>query len=126
MAVIGSWPVMVSSRGTRCRRRGATRRARSQGGPPLWLLLRDRQLGYSGPPVQAEPASAAVGRVLPRTRQPGDDRGAATPDDQGEPAGQLPDHVRGGHVVAGGVVLAADLPRRLPAQRGGSLQGGDV
>ena len=67
-------------------------------------------------------AGAAVGGVAPGAGQPGDDRGAAAADDQGEPGGQLPDHVRGGHVVAGGVVLAADLPRRLPAQRGRRLQ----
>ena len=70
----------------------------------------------------AEAAGAAVGGVLPGAGQPGDDRGAAAADDQGEPGGQLADHVRGGHVVAGGVVLAADLPRRLPAQRAGGLQ----
>ena len=64
----------------------------------------------------AEAAGAAVGRVLPGARQPGDDGGAAAADDQGEPGGQLADHVRGGDVVAGGVVLAADLPRRLAAQ----------
>ena len=74
----------------------------------------------------AEAAGAAVGGVFPGPRQPGDDRGAAAADDQGEPGGQLADHVRGGHVVAGGVVLAADLPGRLPAQGAGGLQGGGV
>ena len=71
-------------------------------------------------------AGAAVGGVAPGAGQPGDDRGAAAADDQGEPGGQLADHVRGGDVVAGGVVLAADLPRRLPAQRARRLQRGDV
>ena len=71
-------------------------------------------------------AGAAVGGVAPGAGQPGDDRGAAAADDQGEPGGQLADHVRGGHVVAGGVVLAADLPRRLPAQRARGLQRGDI
>ena len=67
-------------------------------------------------------AGAAVGGVAPGAGQPGDDRGAAAADDQGEPGGQLADHVRGGDVVAGGVVLAADLPLGLPAQRAGRLQ----
>ena len=71
-------------------------------------------------------AGPAVGGVLPGARQPGDDRGAAAADDQREPGGQLADHVRGGHVVAAGVVLAADLPGRLPAQLGRRVQGGDV
>jgi len=74
------------------------------------------------PPELAEAAGAAVGRVLPGARQPGDDGGAAAADDQGEPGGQLADHVRGGDVVAGGVLLAADLPRRLAAQLGGRVQ----
>ena len=52
---------------------------------------------------------------FPDTGQPGDDRGVATADDEGEPGRQLPDHVRGGHVVAGGVVLAADLST-MPAR----------
>src|SRR4029078_1230542 len=71
-------------------------------------------------------AGAAVGGVAPGAGQPGDDRGAAAADDQGEPGGQLPDHVRRGDVVAGGVVLAGGLPGSLPAQRAGCLQGGDV
>jgi hypothetical protein len=71
-------------------------------------------------------AGAAVGGVLPGAGQPGDDRGAAAADHQGESGGQLADHVRGGDVVATGVLLAADLPRRLPAQLAGSVQGGDV
>src|SRR5436190_19269129 len=77
-----------------------------------------------GSGVQA--SGAAVGGVLPGAGQAGDDGGAAAADDQGEPGGQLADHVRGGHVVAGGVVLAADLPGSLAAQLGGRVQGGDV
>ena len=88
-------------------------------GPPG----RGREL-MRGRGVQA--AGAAVGGVAPGAGQPGDDRGAAAADDQGEPGGQLADHVRGGDVVAGGVVLAADLPRRLPAQLGGRVEGRDV
>ena len=85
--------------------------------------------GLGGRRGVAEAAGAAVGGVLPGLRQPGDDRGAVAADDQGERGGQLADHVRGGHVVAGGVVLAADLPRGLPAQGAGHLQragGGDA
>src|SRR5712691_530114 len=76
--------------------------------------------------VVAEAAGAAVGRVLPGSGQPGDDRSAAAADDQGEPGGELADHVRGGDVVAGGVVLAADLPGGLAAQLGGRVERGDV
>ena len=79
--------------------------------------------GLVGHGSGAEVAGAAVGGVLPGARQAGDDRGAAAADDQGEPGGQLADHVRGGHVVAGGVVLAVDLPRGLPAQGAGGLAG---
>src|ERR1019366_4776413 len=71
-------------------------------------------------------AGAAVGGVAPGGGQPGDDRGAAAADHQREPSGELADHVRGGHVVAGSEVLAVDLPRRLPAQLGRGVQGGDV
>src|SRR6266487_7097168 len=58
----------------------------------------------------AEAAGAAVGGVLPGAGQACDDGGAAAADDQGEPGGQLAGHVGGGDVVAGSVVLAADLP----------------
>jgi len=78
------------------------------------------------PAPAPEAAGAAVGRVLPGAGQPGDDGGAAAADDQGEPGGQLADHVRGGDVVTGGVVLAADLPRRLSAQGAGRLERGRV
>ena len=115
IAAIGSLLVMVSSRG-RCRRHVT---GDDRFGPPG----RGREL-MLGRGVQA--AGAAVGGVAPGAGQPGDDRGAAAADDQGEPGGQLADHVRGGDVVAGGVVLAADLPRRLPAQRARRLQRGDV
>src|SRR6266568_8085213 len=71
-------------------------------------------------------AGAAVGGVTPGAGQAGDHGGGPAADDQGEPGGQLADHVGGGDVVAGGVVLAADLPRRLPAQRARRLQGGGV
>ena len=92
----------------------------------LWLPVGHGKLGDGVPWGLAEAAGAAVGGVLPGAGQPGDDRGAAAADDQGEPGGQLADHVRGGDVVAGGVVLAADLPRRLPAQRARRLQRGDI
>ena len=73
-------------------------------------------------PRGCQAAGAAVGGVAPGAGQAGDDRGGAAADHQGEPGGQLADHVRRGDIVAGGVVLAADLPRGLPAQRRGGLQ----
>jgi hypothetical protein len=75
---------------------------------------------------QAAAAGPAVGPVVPGPGQPGDDRRVAAPDDQGEPGGQLADHVRGGDVEVARVVLPVDLPARLPAQRAGGLQGGGV
>jgi hypothetical protein len=122
---------MVSSRGRRCRRRGASRRAR--GRDAVFRLLGVRLVGdgvgaglggFGG--ELAEAAGAAVGGVLPGAGQPGDDRGAAAADDQGEPGGELADHVRGGDVVAAGVLLAADIPGHLAAQLGGRVERGGV
>ena len=97
-------------------------------GDAAWRRHEDRVRGVGGGLGCGEPAEAgaAVGRVLPGTGQPGDDRGAAAADDQGEPGGQLADHVRGGHIVPGGVTLAAYSPGRLPAQRARRFQRGGV
>ena len=126
-AVIGS-SVMVSSRGGRWPSPGVhsagTWSGMSRGGGTKTGYGARSAAGSAG--RLAEAAGAAVGRVLPGAGQAGDDRGAAAADDQGEPGGQLADHVRGGDVVAGGVVLAADLPRGLAAQLGGRVEGGDV
>ena len=82
-------------------------------GDAAWRRHEDRVRGVGGGPGCGEPAEAgaAVDRVLPGTGQVGDDWGAAAADDQGEPSGELADHVRGGHLVAGGVTLAAELAR---------------
>src|SRR5262249_55949156 len=109
------WPVPspgVSPAGTGSGVNGAQARAGSAGGGG----------GGAGGGGGGGAAGGAGGGVAPGAGKAGDDRGAAAPNHEREPGGQLADHVRGGHVVAGGVVLAADLPRRLPAQRGRRLQ----
>src|SRR5690349_15529087 len=83
--------------------------------------MRELERGF-----EMQAAGAAVGAVAPGPGEAGDDGGVAAADDQSEPGGQLADHVGGGDVVAGGEVLAADLPRRLPAQDSGGLQGSRV
>ena len=125
MAVIGSLPVMViSSTGTEVSSPGSPLGGHVVGEVGLVLVVGGGELGDGVPWGQAEAAGAAVGGVAPGAGQAGDDGGVAAADDQREPGGQLADHVRGRDVVPGGVVLAAELPRRLPAQRARGLQRG--